>query len=246
MKKVLAVILACLCVIGCTACKPAEETNTLTMVTEAAFPPFEYMEGDQLVGADIDIANAIADILGKELVITNVDFDAVLSGVATGKYDFGIAGITASEERKKNMNFTDAYFIASQSIVVAADSDIKTAADLEGKVIACQEGTTGEQYLLENGYTIQSFKTGAEGISALISGKLDALVIDNAVATALSAKQEGKTVVLEEALTKEEYAIALKKGNDELTNEINAALKQLVENGKLKEIFDKYDLAYEL
>ncbi len=245
MKRVFALLMACAMVVALAACGAPADNNKLTMVTEAGFPPFEYMEGDQLVGADIDLGNEIASILGRELEITNIDFDSVLSGVATGKYDIAVAGITANEERKQNMNFTDAYFTASQAIVVTADSAIKGVADLEGKVISCQEGTTGEQFLLDNGYSIQSFKTGAEGITALISGKVDALVIDNAVAKALSEKQEGKTVVLEEALSKEEYAIALKKGNDELTAEINAALAQLRENGKLAEIMAKYDLPYE-
>ena len=156
-----------------------------------------------------------------------------------------VAGITANEERRKNMNFSDNYYQASQAIIVMADSEIKTAADLEGKTVSCQEGTTGEQYLLDNEYEIQSYKTGAEAISALTAGKVDAVVIDNAVATALSDKQEGKTVVLEEALTEESYAIALKLGNDELTAKINEALKTLKESGKLAEIFTKYDLPYD-
>lgn len=246
MKKVVALLMACVLVLAFAACG---QSNTLTMVTNAEFPPFEYMEGDQFVGADIEIAQAIAEIMGKELEITNIDFDAALSGVATGKYDVAVAGITATEERMKNMNFSDAYYVASQAIVVRADSDIKGAADLNGKAISCQEGTTGELYLNENaeanGYTVQAFKTGAEGITALTTGKVDALVIDNEVAKALSGKQEGKTVVLDEALTKEEYAIALKKGNDALTAEINAALQQLKDSGKLAEIFDKYALPYD-
>lgn len=230
-----------------TACGKTEQTNgeskgTLTMATNAEFPPFEYLEGEEIVGADVDMAKAVAEYLGYELEITNIDFDAALTGAATGKYDMAVAGITANEERRQSMNFSDDYFKASQSIIVTADSEIKAAADLEGKVISCQEGTTGEQYLLDNNYQIQSFKTGSEAITALTTGKVDAVVIDNAVAKALSAEQGGKTVVLDEALTQESYAIALKLGNDELTEEINGALNALKEDGTLTKIFEKYEL----
>ncbi|MBQ8588011.1 MAG: transporter substrate-binding domain-containing protein [Clostridia bacterium] len=248
MKKFLSLLLVvamlAACVLAFTACGN-KESDKLTMATNAEFPPFEYLEGEEMVGADIDLAHAIAEKLGKEIEITNIDFDAALTGAATGKYDMAIAGITANDDRKKNMNFSQDYYTASQAIIVASDSDIKTAADLEGKKVACQEGTTGEQYLLDNEYEIQSYKTGAEAVTALTSGKVDAVVIDNAVATALSAKKDGATVVLEEALTKEAYAIALKKGNDELTEEINKVLDELKADGTLKEIFEKYDLPYD-
>ena len=223
----------------------SNEKEILTMATNAEFPPFEYIENNEIVGADVDIANAIAEKLGMKLEISNIDFDAALTGASTGKYDMAVAGITADDERRKNMNFSDDYYQASQAIIVAKDSAIKTAADLAGKTVACQEGTTGEQYLLDNEYSIQSFKTGAEAVSALTTGKADAVVIDDQVAKALSEKQDGATVVLEEALTKESYAIALKLGNDELTEKINGALRELKEEGKLAEIFDKYDLPHD-
>ena len=221
------------------------ELTTLTMATNAEFKPFEYLEGEEIVGADIDMANAIADYLGCELEITNIDFDAALTGAATGKYDMAVAGITANDERRKSMNFSDDYFKASQSIIVTADSEIKGKADLEGKVIACQEGTTGEQYLLDEGYDIQSFKTAPEAVSALKAGKVEAVIIDNAVAKALSAEQEGATVVLDEALTEEAYAIALQLGNDELTAKINEALAAIKADGTLAKIFEKYDLVFD-
>lgn len=226
--------------------KVEEEANpdlpTLTMATNAEFKPFEYLEGEEIVGADIDMANAIAEYLGYNLEITNIDFDAALTGAATGKYDMAVAGITATEERRKSMNFSNNYFKASQSIIVTADSEIKGKDDLDGKVIACQEGTTGEQYLLDEGYEIQSFKTAPEAVSALKAGKADAVIVDNAVAKALSAEQNGATVVLDEALTEEAYAIALQLGNDELTEKINTALEALEADGTLAKIFEKYDL----
>ena len=247
MKKILSIVLVVAmlasCMLAFTSC--SDEKDKFTVATNAEFPPFEYLEGEEIVGADIEIAKAIAEKLDMELEIKNTDFESVLTGAATGKYDAAIAGITADDERRENMNFSDDYYTASQAIIVLADSDIKVAADLKGKTVSCQEGTTGEQYLLDEGYEIQSFKTGAEAISALTAGKVSAVVIDNAVATALSEKQEGKTVVLDEALTEEAYAIALKKGNDELTGKINDALKTLKDSGKLAEIFEKYELPYD-
>ena len=228
-----------------TACGGNEADDVLTMATNAEFPPFEYLENGEIVGADVEIAEAIAAKLGKKLEITNIDFDAALTGAATGKYDIAVAGITANDERRENMNFSVDYYTASQAIIVKADSEIATAADLEGKKVSCQEGTTGEQYLLDNGFDIASYKTGAEAITALTKGKVDAVVIDDAVARALSEKQEGATIVLDEALTKEAYAIALKKGNDALTAEIDAALEELKADGTLKAIFEKYGLPYD-
>ncbi len=246
MKKLLTLILAVIMIAAVfSGCGAKEESSKLTMATNAEFPPFEYLENGKVVGADVEIAQAIAKKLGKELEITNIDFDAALTGAATGKYDVAVAGITASDERKKNMGFTDNYYKASQAIIVIDGSEIKAAADLKGKTVSCQEGTTGELYLHKNGYNVQSFKTGAEAIAALTAGKVDAVVIDNAVAAALSKKQNGKTVVLKDALTEEAYAIATKLGNDEMISKINAALKELKEDGTLADIFAKYELPYD-
>lgn len=257
MKKIsallLSLVMAALALSACGQDKTAQDSKTdsgsasssektLTMATNAEFKPFEYLEGEKIVGADVDLAEAIAKELGCKLEITNIDFDAALTGAATGKYDVAIAGITANEDRKKNMAFSDDYYKASQAIIVAEGSDIKSAKDLEGKTVSCQEGTTGEQYLLDNEYKVQSFKTGSEAVSALTSGKVDAVVIDNAVATALSAEQNGKTAVLDEALTEETYAIATKLGNTELVDKLNKAIAKLKEDGTLNEIFKKYDL----
>ncbi|MBE7036647.1 MAG: amino acid ABC transporter substrate-binding protein [Ruminococcaceae bacterium] len=222
-----------------------ETKKVLTVATNAEFPPFEYFEGEKIVGADIDMMEAIAEKMGVTLEITHIDFDAALTGAATGKYDIALSGITANDERRKNMAFTDDYYVASQAVIVMAEGEYKKVEDLAGKTISCQEGTTGEQYLLDNEYKVQSFKTGAEAISALTAGKVDAVVIDDAVAKALSEKQNGKTVVLDEPMTKENYAIATKLGNDELISEINAALAEIKADGTLAKIFEKYELAFD-
>ncbi len=240
--KVLSLILAVIMTAAMLGACSGGNSNVLTVATNAEFPPFEYFEGEEIVGADIDMIDAIAEKMGVEVEITHIDFDAALTGAATGKYDIALSGITANDERRKNMAFTDDYYVASQAVIVMADSEFKAVADLEGKAISCQEGTTGEQYLLDNNYEVQSYKTGAEAVSALVAGKVQAVVIDDAVAKALSAKQEGKTVVLDEPMTKENYAIATKLGNDELVGKINAALAELKADGTLTEIFAKYDL----
>lgn len=244
MKKLITLLLVCAMAVTMLAGCGAND-DTLTMATNAEFPPFEYLEGEEIVGADVDMAKAIAEKLGMKLEITNIDFDAALTGAATGKYDMAVAGVTATEERRENMNFSDNYYKASQAVIVLSDSSIKSVADLAGKTVSCQEGTTGEQYLLDNKYTVQSYKTGAEAITALTTNKVDAVVIDDAVAKALSKEQNGKTIVLDEAMTEEAYAIALKKGDDELTEKINGAIAELKEEGKLAEIFKKYDLPYD-
>lgn len=244
--KILCLVLAVVMLAAClTACGGAKKENVLTVATNAEFPPFEYFEGEKIVGADIDMMEAIAAKMGVTLEITHIDFDAALTGAATGKYDIALSGITANDERRKNMAFTDDYYVASQAVIVMADGEYKTVESLAGKTISCQEGTTGEQYLLDNEYTVQSFKTGAEAISALTAGKVDAVVIDDAVAKALSSKQEGKTVVLDEPMTKENYAIATKLGNDELIAKINAALAEIKADGSLAKIFEKYELAFD-
>lgn len=243
LKKISSVLLLLVLAVSLAGC--GNGGNKLTMATNAEFPPFEYIENGEVVGVDVEIAEAVAKKLGKELEVTNIDFDAALTGASTGKYDMAVAGITASEDRCQNMNFSIDYYKASQAIIVMSDSEISGKDMLQGKTIACQEGTTGEQYLLDNSYSVQSFKTGAEAVSAMTSGKVDAVVIDNAVANALSAKQYGATKVLGEALTEETYAIALKKGNDKLTEQINGAIEELKADGTLAKIFDKYELPYD-
>ncbi|MDD6309081.1 MAG: transporter substrate-binding domain-containing protein [Clostridia bacterium] len=248
--KVTALLMALCMVLALGACagkkteEPAEK-KTLTMATNAEFKPFEYLEGEEIVGADIDMAKAIAEKLGCELEITNIDFDAALTGASTGKYDMAVAGITANDERRLSMGFSEDYYTASQAIIVVKDSEIQGKDGLEGKTIACQEGTTGEQFLIDGNYKTQSFKTAPEAVSALTTGKVDAVVVDDAVARALSKEQEGATVVLDEPLTQEAYAIATKLGNDEFLTKINDALKALKADGTLKKIFEKYELPFD-
>ncbi|MBQ6637218.1 MAG: basic amino acid ABC transporter substrate-binding protein [Lachnospiraceae bacterium] len=241
MKKVfvsiLALSLGVLTVFG-TGC--TKKQTELIMATNAEFPPYEYYDGDKIVGIDAEIAQAIADELGATLVIEDMQFDSILASVQTGKADMGVAGMTITEDRLQNVDFSIPYATAMQVIIVPEDSDITTPDDLAGKTIGVQLGTTGDIYAddIEDA-TIERYNKGFEAVSALTQGKVDAVIIDNEPAKVFVSQNEGLKVVSEE-FTIEEYAIAIKKGNTDLLNQVNDAISKLQESGKLQEIVDKY------
>lgn len=212
--------------------------------TNAAFEPYEYMEGDTVVGIDAEIADAIAAKLGLEAQVENMDFDAIIPAVTSGKVDIGIAGMTVSEERLKNVNFSDTYVEAGQAIIVKEGSDIKSASDLNGKIVGVQRGTTGDEYVSDeaNGISVASverYANGPDAAQSLVAGKIDAVVIDNEPAKKIVDNATG-LVKLEENLTSEQYAIAVSKENTELLDAINGAIKDMQESGELQAILDKY------
>lgn len=212
----------------------------LVMVTNAEFPPYEYHENNDIVGIDADIAKAIADKMGMELEIQDMAFDSLIPAVQSGKADFTAAGMTVNEDRKKNVDFTDTYAQAAQVIIVKEGSEIKAPADLDGKKIGVQTGTTGDIYAGDiKDANIQRFNKGMEAVMALTQGKVDAVVIDREPAKVFVKENTGLKI-LDEAFTEEEYAIALKKGNTELLNKMNAAIKELKDSGELQKIVDKY------
>ena len=172
-----------------------------------------------------------------------VDFDSIIPGIQAGRYDAGVAGISITADRLKNCDSSDPYFLANQVIVVNPGSAIQSKADLTGKTIAVQTGTTAETYCLDNGYEILSFASNNDACAALTSGKVDAWVVDNEVAVALSAEQNGATKVLDEAMTSEPYALAFAKGSD-LVDQVNQALSQLLQDGTVEQIFQEYDTVY--
>ncbi|MBS6953190.1 MAG: basic amino acid ABC transporter substrate-binding protein [Enterocloster asparagiformis] len=216
--------------------------GTLTMVTNAEFPPYEYHEGGEIVGIDADIARAIADELGMELEIEDIAFDSIIPELTSGKADFAMAGMTVDEKRKQSVDFSDTYAKASQKIIVKEDSDIASPDDLKGKIVGVQQGTTGDLYVSdmeEDKTVVDRYNKGFEAVQALIQGKVDAVVIDGEPAKVFVEQSEGLKV-LDESFTDEEYAAAVKKGNTELLDKINGALKNLKESGKLDEIVAKY------
>lgn len=245
MKKLLSVLLAGTMVFSLAGCGGKSDSLTvqegkLIMATNAEFPPYEFYEGDKIVGIDAEIAGAVAEELGLELQIEDMAFDAIVTAVTSGKADIGAAGMTVTPDREKNVNFTDTYAQASQVVIVTEDSDIASPDDLKGKGIGVQLGTTGDMFSGEvEGATVERYNKGFEAVQSLLSDKIDAVVIDEQPAKVFVDQNEGLKI-LEEHFTDEEYAIAVAKENTELTEKINAALKTLKESGKLDEIIAKY------
>ena len=241
MKKILAMVLA-LAMMLCTAGALAD---TLTMGTNASFPPYEYYEDEQIVGIDAEIAAAIAEKLGMELVIEDMEFNAIISAVQTGKIDFGMAGMTVTPERLQSVNFSVTYAEGVQAIIVKEDSpitdlDVLTAEGATWKV-GVQEATTGDIYCTDDfgEERVSKYKVGADAVEALKAGKVDCVIIDNAPAQAFVDVNEGLKI-LETNYTSEEYAIAVALENTELLDKINQALTELIEDGTVQEIIDKY------
>lgn len=251
MKKLLAAVLALTMLLALAACGSGNsDTNTasgsagkitVTVATSPDFPPFESLDGSEVVGIEVDILQAITGKLGLEMQLEQMDFESVIPGVQAGKFDIGMSGITITADRQKNCDFTQPYFLASQAIVVTPDSDITCKADLEGKTISVQTGTTAEEYCMENGYEVLAFAANNDAAAALTSGKAAAWVVDNEVGVALAAQQG--LVVLDEAMTSEPYAFAFAK-DSALTAQFDEALGELLADGTVAAIFEKYGVLY--
>lgn len=218
------------------------EAGKLTMATNAAFPPYEMTtDAGEFEGIDVETAQAIAEKLGLELQIDDMDFDSALLSVQQGKADIVMAGVTVTDERKNVMDFTDSYATGIQSIIVPEGSDIASVDDLAGKVIGTQRGTTGYIYCTDDfgDANVIAYDNGLTAVQALNNGQVDCVVIDNAPAQQFVDANPG-LVILETAYTEEEYAIGLGKGNTALLNAINEALGELIADGTLQSIVDKY------
>lgn len=222
------------------------KAGTLTMATNAEFPPYEYKDGETIIGIDAEVAKLIADKLGLKLEIADVDFDSIIPGVQTGKYDMGMAGMTVTDERKQKVNFSDSYAKGIQVIIVKEGSDIKSKDDLEGKKIGTQQGTTGYIYASDTpengGYgeeNVIGYASGAVAVEALKSGKVDCVIIDNEPAKAYVAANSGLKI-LDTEFTNEDYAICFSKKNPELQKKVNNALNELKASGEFQKVVDKY------
>lgn len=234
---------------GSAAAEPTKtsDSDTLVMATNATFPPYEYVDGEEYKGIDIEIAQAIADAMGKKLEVDDIDFDSIIPAITTGKADMSLAGMTVTDERKENVDFSDSYATGVQVIIVPEDSDITGPDDLANdKMIGVQQGTTGHIYCSDTpkngGFGedhVTAYPNGASAIQALQTGKVDAVVIDNEPAKAFVAENPGLKILDTEYVT-EDYAIAVKKGNTELLDQINETLAKLKADGTLQSIIDKY------
>lgn len=217
------------------------EPGVLTMGTNATFPPYEYKDGDDIVGIDAEIAQAMADKLGLKLEIVDMDFDSLIASIQSGKIDMSLAGMTVTEERKQNVDFTDSYATGVQVIIVKDDSDIASVDDLQDKLIGVQQGTTGHLYCADDFGEdhVNALPNGATAVQALLQGKVDCVVIDQEPAKAFVEANEGLKI-LDTAYTTEDYAAAVSKDNPELTAALNKALQELKDDGTIQGILDKY------
>ena len=218
------------------------EPGKLIMSTNAAFPPYEMTtDSGEFEGIDIETAQAIADKLGLELQIDDMDFDAALLAVQQGKSDMVMAGVTDTDERQNVMDFTDSYATGIQSIIVKEDSDIASVDDLAGKKIGTQRGTTGYLYCSDDfgDENVVAYDNGLTAVQMLNNGQVDCVVIDNAPAKEFVAANPGLKL-LDTAYVEEDYAIGVGKGNTELKDAINTALEELKADGTLQAIVDKY------
>lgn len=220
--------------------------GVLTMATNAEFPPYEFHEGDKIAGIDAEIAAAIAEKLGLTLEISDMDFDSIIAAVQSGKADVGLAGMTVTEDRKVNVDFSTSYATGVQVIIVKEGSKVTSVDELMkgGYTVGVQQSTTGDLYttwdLEDNGLaTINRYNKGADAVQALVAGKVDCVVIDNEPAKAYVAANPG-LVILDTKYIEEQYAIAMSKNNTELGKAVNSALESLIADGTVKSIIDKY------
>jgi len=257
MKKIIALALAVLMIAalmtgcGSTGSKnglKTVESGKLIMATNAAFPPYEYIEGNEIVGIDAEIAGAIAEKLGLELQIDDMEFDSIVESVKGGKADIGLAGMTVTPERQEVINFTTSYATGVQVVIVSEDSAITSVDDLfaEGAshLIGVQRNTTGDLYstwdLEDAGLaTVERYSKGADAVQALLTGKVDCVVIDNEPAKAFVEANEGLKI-LDTEYAIEDYAAAMNKDNTELYEAVNKALEELIADGTVASIIGKY------
>ena len=254
MKKFVTMLLALVMVLSLAACGGGSDSLTvekgkLHMSTNAEFPPYEMVTNDGgFEGIDVEVAGLIAEKMGLELVVDDMGFTAALEAVQNGKSDIAMAGITVNEERKANMDFSDSYATGIQVVIIKEDSPaVQSLDDLaSGVLIGTQEGTTGYIYCsdtVENGgygeEHVMAYETGAVAIQALLAGKVDCVVIDNQPAQEYVKANPGLEI-LDTEFAVEDYAIAVKKGNSQLLDEVNKALSELIADGSVQKVVDKY------
>ncbi len=250
-KKTFALAIAAVLSIGVlSGCQKDEDA--IVMGTNAEFPPFEFIadDGEGIVddfdGIDIAISQKIAEKLGKKLVIENMQFEGLVASVQSGKIDFAAAGMTATDERRESVDFSDTYFVAEQVMVVREDSNIEKAEDLKNaSMVGVVLGYTGDAIVTDDlaigEDKILRVSRGIDGVQEVKNGKLDAMVIDSATGIALAAENGLKVVKDEAVFAAEEYAIAVQKGNTELLETINSVLAQMKENGEIDALAVKYN-----
>ena len=256
MKKMMKLTSVILCLALCAAClagcgskpaapaaAPAAEAKVLKVATNVAFPPYEFYENEQAVGIDVEIIQAICDKLGYTMELNDMEFGSIITAVASGKIDVGFGAITITEERAKSVHFTTSYSTGIQSIIVTEDSPITGVDDLkaDGIKIGVQQDTTGDIYATGDfgEEHIARFNKGADAVQALLTGKCNAVIIDNSPAETFVAQNEGLKI-LPTVYAEEAYGFELSYDNEALYNEVNGALEELMADGTVQAIIDKY------
>ena len=243
MKKTISLILCLVFCFACFAPSALAADKVLKVATNVAFPPYEYYEDEKVVGIDVDIVQAICDKLGYEMELSDMEFGSIITAVAAGKVDVGFGAITITEERAKSVNFTTSYATGIQSIIVKEDSPITGVEDLEAKgiKIGVQQDTTGDIYATDQFGEdhMARFNKGADAVQALITGKVSCVIIDNSPAETFVAQNKGLKI-LPTAYAEEAYGFELNKNATELYEEFNGALEELLKDGTVQKIIDKY------
>ena len=227
--------------------KQIEESGKLVMLTNAAFPPFEYLGADGAIeGVDVDIAQAIADELGVELEVVNMDFNGIVNALAAGKGNIAVAGMTILPDRLESVDFSIEYITSAQYMIVPVDcNDILTSADLQGKIVGVQEGSTGDLYASgewDGDFGVAQvlrFNNAIEASTALANGKCDLVIVDEMPAKSIVEQNEGVLKLVDEPLTLEDYAIAMRKNSD-IAAVVNAKLQEMIDNGTIEELILKH------
>ena len=233
---------------GETSIDKIKAVGKIVMATNAQFEPFEYIDGTDYKGIDIEISQKIADELGVELEIHDVKFESVIAEITTGKANFAAAGLSITPDRLENVDFSDEYFSATQSILVMKDgSSVAKPEDLKGKVVGVQTGTTADTYVTdkdgENNVGVKEVKrynSFVDAVNDMITGRLDAVVMDDFPANKLVEKNADKIVKLDDELTGEKYAIAVPKGDEAMKELVNKVLADMEESGEMDELLTKY------
>lgn len=243
MKKAVILILSTMVILTLAACGSKDkESDTLIVGTEAGFAPYEYMSGNEVVGIDMDIAQAIADAMGKKLEIKNMDFDGALVAVQQGKVDFVAAGVSVDEERAKLMDFSVDYVDSTEVVIVNTENPAVSGAtneDLTDKIIGVQQGNIADIYVSDTenvtAKEVKRYTKFSQAAEDLKNGKIDCIVMDLYPAEELVAASNGVLTILDGTLFEDKYAIAVQKDNKELLDQINEVIEQLKADGKIEE-----------
>jgi polar amino acid transport system substrate-binding protein len=219
-----------------------KKEKVVKMGTNAAFPPFEWVEGKDVVGFDVTLSNLIANDYGKTLKVVDMSFDGLIAALQAGSVDFIASGMTATDERRKSVDFSDPYYSSKQTIIVrVSNKSVSSVADLKGMVIGVQAATTGEIYATEEieGADVKSFRTVIDAALALKNSAIEAIIIDELPAKEI-VKRNPELKIVDDDFFTDEYAIAVKKGNTELLNSINNTIRTIKANGIYQKMLEAY------